>query len=996
MARPPSLPPASEDSSLEELHSALQRQRSLIETASPDDQELPLLLDTEGSIYYYKYLKTSLRDDIEQAVRSARAALQALPPPDADGANKRNRGIICGHLSGYLITVFQYAATNSVDLDYVNEALSLGRSALGLLLKGSEQWWSVLMAQAKPFSLSARQVFTLQQLDEAIELQKAAFGVDPMPHTLASQFLGGLNCLFSLRYEMSGDMSYLEQAIGHGYQALEMLKYADAMITEYTCLSASLLHRYQATSSLSSLEEALRISRLGTSSAMKVRQMPREKAAAFMNHGAILDALRQRFRETDPPQAFIALGGAIECGDAALKLLEDDKSEHAYILNMMGAWYSEKMKMTQDVAFGEQAAQILGLALESLPTNHHEYPKVLDNLVHVWDVQHQIMWVNGQRQPALEALNKAIDYAYAAVKSSYEHHPSHGPRLKNLAVLLCRKFQLTEDETARLEAKKYLELTVGLENAHPLTRIPCTIQAALFCKNDEIIKANNLLQKGLSLLPGLNLHSISSQDLQQALSQVAGLATFAAAVSLKAKRPLFEAVKSLEEARCVISGLAMSSNQDLSGLREINADLADTYEDLRKKLANDSKRMTVERAFRQARLDQAKHLQALLETEAEIRKLPGWESFQLPLTEKDVVSLASEGPIIVVNATKIGNSALIVTTQGIKHLLLEDMTYGDLEHYIGLLDKLGNEARRNAVPRKAKIAKEAASDAMMWLWRVAVRPILDSVELTASKRVWWLTTGLAGRAPFHAAGDHSPRSQDNTLSRVVSSYISSFKALKFARERNQATLSKLKMLLVTMSSNPPPHHNLNTAREERVVQEVFGDSMEHLSHPSTDKVLQKLPGHSVVHFACHGSSISYDPSRSGLLLAKDGNAAMLTISDLEKNPMTPGSIVYLSACSTAEQVDGKYADEAIHLANSFQSLGFPHVVGSMWGADDEAAGEIARRFYTNLFREIHTEGGAKDFHLNVASALHEATVQYMREVGGPNVTKWAPFVHIGA
>lgn len=59
-------------------------------------------------------------------------------------------------------------------------------------------------------------------------------------------------------------------------------------------------------------------------------------------------------------------------------------------------------------------------------------------------------------------------------------------------------------------------------------------------------------------------------------------------------------------------------------------------------------------------------------------------------------------------------------------------------------------------------------------------------------------------------------------------------------------------------------------------------------------------------------------------------------------------MAYLSACATAEQPDGKLADETIHLANAFQTLGFQHVIGTMWGANDAAAGEIAKRFHDRL------------------------------------------------
>ena len=509
-------------------------------------------------------------------------------------------------------------------------------------------------------------------------------------------------------------------------------------------------------------------------------------------------------------------------------------------------------------------------------------------------------------------------------------------------------------------------------------------------------KAHSLIQEAMTALSELDPRSISRQDIQHTLGQVSGLATNAAMIALEAGRTPFEALNALEEARCIISGLSMNSNADISELQQVNPELACRYEGLRTRLSEVSSTMKTRGNYRDARIQQAEILRDISKTEAEIRTQRGWESFQLPMTEENIQSLASEGPIIVVNAAMLRCDAIVVTEKEIKTIPLPGMKYKDLERNISLFNRLGNETRRNATPRIQRSSPSGALDGLLWLWKVAVQPILSNIELTSSKRVWWITTGLAGRAPFHAAGDHSPGSQSNTHSQVISSYISSFKALRFARER-LAVLPKINMLLVTMASNPGPHHDLNTSHEEKVTKEVFGDSMEHLAHPDPKLVLKKLADYSVVHFACHGFSIAYDPSKSGLLLlARNGDEAILSISDLEGVKLRSGAIAYLSACSTAEQADGKLADEAIHLANSFQALGFQHVIGTMWGADDIAAGAIAKAFYARLFSSEDSMDGRVISSAKVANALHEAVGDYMRSIRPGEVVKWAPFIHVGA
>jgi CHAT domain-containing protein len=185
-----------------------------------------------------------------------------------------------------------------------------------------------------------------------------------------------------------------------------------------------------------------------------------------------------------------------------------------------------------------------------------------------------------------------------------------------------------------------------------------------------------------------------------------------------------------------------------------------------------------------------------------------------------------------------------------------------------------------------------------------------------------------------------------------------------------------------MKSNPPPHKNLDTRHEEEVVHDVFGQFVTHLRQPDPASVLESLPDHSFVHFACRGISSVNNPAQNGLLLVKNGQ------------PANPEYIAYLSACSTAEQSDLKLADEAIHLANSFQALEFQHVIGTLWGADDTAAGEVARRFY----QKLRVGAGERDSGIESDDglAIHEALTEYKETLNGvKDILKWAPFIHIG-
>ena len=968
------------NSTLEELDKAISIHHGLLESFESDHPDRAFILHEQGAAWYMKYLKTADIAYLDEAVRTVREATEAIPQAEP------GRRTMLFNLSIFLGVRFE---EKLVERD-LEDAIANAQLALELSECRSDGWWNIHNHLAILLTRIAGHSATIETTDEAIKLHQEALDIIDPGNIHTAQYLRRLKSLWNSRATLSGLTRDLEKATEIGCRAVEMLHSGEGTKIKFGAgaeiLSVALFEHYQRTGLFSSLEEALRIS--------EIRLKEEGGLHALINHGSMLEAKCQRYIRTDPVKATQAIEDAIKTGEEALDMVQGDEPTAPRLLNMLGAWYATKMKITRDTTLGDSGAFILERALELTRPEAAETPLILNNLTHTREVQYQILSARGQQLAALESLNKAITHGREALKASQKTDPHLGERLKNLAVMLLSKHTVTDEDEWYDEAMEYFIKGAELSITPPLIRIPCAIQAGLCCReNSEISKAHQLLQSAISILPSINPQSISIQDLQQTLIQVNGLATFAASIAIEAGRPLVEALKSLEEARCVIAGLAMSSKVDVSGLERIAPDLATRYEGLRGQLAQAKKQLKVSGAYRLARKHQQELLQSIAETEADIRRLPGWESFQLPMGEHDYRSLASEGPIIVVNATILRCDAIIVTTDELKLVELPGMKYADLEKYVSLFSNLGNESRRNAVPRRKKAQTVTPFDALIWLWDVAVRHILDATPLTPSRRVWWMTTGLAGRAPFHAAGDHRPGSQNNTLSRAVSSYVSSFKALRFSRSKNAASIRRRNMLLVTMSVNPPPHRDLDTSHEENVIKEIFGETVEHLAQPGPESVLHELPKHSFVHFACHGASIAFDPSQSGLILVKDGESAMLSISDLEEADFKEGAVAYLSACSTAQQADNKLADEAIHLANSFQSLGFQHVIGTIWGAEDIAAGEIGKRFYKRLYSAAETIQGGDA--LDVSRALHEAVMDY-KEVVGEDVLAWGPFIHIGA
>jgi CHAT domain-containing protein len=217
-----------------------------------------------------------------------------------------------------------------------------------------------------------------------------------------------------------------------------------------------------------------------------------------------------------------------------------------------------------------------------------------------------------------------------------------------------------------------------------------------------------------------------------------------------------------------------------------------------------------------------------------------------------------------------------------------------------------------------------------------------------------------------------------------------------------------KFLAVVMPETPG-FSDLNVLSEVSTIEESVARSgiraTKVLEVPAKEDVLLGLADSSMVHFACHGESDPEDPSNSCLWLKSrhDGVAERLTVRELSRTVMTRAQLAYLSACSTAENSSTGLMDEVITVASSFQLLGFPHVIGTLWQANDDAANDVVRTFYQELVKNAasaSSESGRDVF----ATALHNA-VDALRAGKVPglrrkrnatdNVTAWAPFIYLG-
>lgn len=170
------------------------------------------------------------------------------------------------------------------------------------------------------------------------------------------------------------------------------------------------------------------------------------------------------------------------------------------------------------------------------------------------------------------------------------------------------------------------------------------------------------------------------------------------------------------------------------------------------------------------------------------------------------MTLADERPIVIFNTTKLWSDALIVTDMAIKSLVLQRMIFCEVDNKMKRFAGLVRRTRSTYTSRNAELEK-----ILLWLWDVAVEPVLKVLQFRCQPagvgmfpRVWWICIGRLAQAPFHVAGDNFRLSSTrNTVTRVMSSYIPTIKALLYPRQKKLELCGPdSRVLLVAMPTTP--------------------------------------------------------------------------------------------------------------------------------------------------------------------------------------------------
>ncbi|MFI6504515.1 CHAT domain-containing protein [Nonomuraea typhae] len=489
------------------------------------------------------------------------------------------------------------------------------------------------------------------------------------------------------------------------------------------------------------------------------------------------------------------------------------------------------------------------------------------------------------------------------------------------------------------------------------------------------------LEIAVELLPRAAWWGHRRDTRERLLAEHIGLAADAAACAVDAGQPAL-ALELLEGGRAVLWTQLLRTRTDRTALRQVAPRLAKRMDRVAAALERDrgmpaDKRMAL--VARWSRMDERAGVRLEREWDSLARRaqeaLPEG-AFIRPEYGSDLGPAGAEGPVVVVNVSRLGCCALIVRDgeEEPQVVGLPGLTYDDASAHA---QKYVTEGRDR---------EEVVGATLGWIWESVVSPVLDALgyreqEQESWPRLWWCPTGPLMTLPLHAAG--------KVLDCAVSSYTPALKVLVRARKARDTPpddAAEGRLLHVAVGDGPGQESLPGAARTRGYLERLLpADRRTTLDGQAATwrSVETGLRRHVWTHFDCHGVQDLNNPFQGGLVL----HDRTLTVADLAGIRHDRAEFAFLAACTTA--IGGaRVPDESITLTAALQHAGYQSVIGTLWTVPDRPAARIAQAVYGTLVHDGRLQPAES------ARALH-AAIRAERARSPRHPSAWAPFLHVG-
>ncbi|KAH6701978.1 CHAT domain-containing protein [Leptodontidium sp. MPI-SDFR-AT-0119] len=793
------------------------------------------------------------------------------------------------------------------------------------------------------------------------------------------------------RYNHRGDPSDLDSCIEINQDALNL---SSASRPALCCnLCGALTTRYAVSHAQSDLDKALEVG----SEAVFSTDNEYPLRALFLDNYA--NALYEKYGSTNSASD---LESSIEYGWEAMEMAQEQglPGLSGMSANLAGSLAS-RFKIYRRKSDLDDAVDLFTLAADTIDPQHPSFEKCLASKGNALRMRFEELGLESDLKLAVDVCTRAVNLRLS------EDFSIRGMCLNNLGKAYELRHEKKEQHYDFNKARTYYEMALELESAPPMLRVMAGYRGMLLTWSENPSLGVTFLRKATKLLPLISPRLLSRLDQQDNIATFSGLGSIGASIILESGGECQEALQTLEMSRGVMNSLLLETRLDTTDLDKYDSTLTKEFITLRDQLDGSSN------AFASAsdlpigptldmerRIKTSKRITDILEQIYSDQKMK--EVFLNP-SIKDL-SLLDNEMVVTINVSSVRSDALIVKRNRTWQLQLKDLHQEDVLHhareFLETLEIDSPVSRRKTNKRLHGPPKR--------LWEKIISPVLLELGIGGNTdewpHVWWIPVGLVSIFPLHAAGDHSGKTNDNALDRVISSYATTIRSLSYSWRVTQRALAatSTKAVFVAMASTP-------NQTDLRFANEEVSQLLDKIPQGVVTRVVLKSPVYkgdilsalqhcNIAHFSCHGIVDPLNPSNSSLLLS-DWETNPLTVADITALKVTSARLAYLSACHASSNRELDLLDEGIHLTGAFQMAGFPQTIGTLWQVDDERSGVVSQVVWDTMLNPdgtVHFDKAAEGLH-HAVRALRDQTrrIEGMEKKFPDQPMVWAPFIHMG-
>ncbi|KAG8996094.1 hypothetical protein FRB93_000945 [Tulasnella sp. JGI-2019a] len=911
------------------LEECIHNQQGFLFLCPIDHPDRTSTLNSLGNRLQTRFRRTGKMADLEDSIRHLQEALTLRPTGHPDRASTLSS-------LGIGLNLRFNQTRNMGDLGesirHLQEALTL--HPIGHLDRVSNLITLAIGLHAR-FDLTGN----VADLEESNLHFQEALTLHPTGHPERASTLSNLGVGLNTCFDWTGNMGDLEESIRYHREALALCPAGHReRASILNNLGSSLDKRFEWTENVADLEESIGHHQ----EALTLRPIGDPDRPITLNN--LANMLDTRFKRTG---SMAELDESICYRQEALTLHPTDHPGREAILNNFGNSLRARFDRTENMADLEVSIRHHQEALTLNPIGHPGRALALNNLALCLNTQFR-------RTGSIADLEESIRHHQEALTLRPISNPDRATTLANLGAVLCGRFERTGDTADLEESIQCFMAAAGHALSHLASRLLGAVNwitAARQYGHESLAEAYStymdLLDRSL-LLPASNIPDTHSHMVQIRGGRV-NMTEDATSHAIK-KHRLCEAVEIAERGRALLFTQLGSYRTPLDDLEIANKDLADRFRALSTVLDHSATSLPDTKTTLPVSGDPVARCQQMAadwdRTVNEIRQLDGFVGFLGATPFATLQKAAENGPVIIVNISRDGSDALIITTsEDPISVPLPDATPSAIR---ALANTLIVCTRSQADQPKSD---QRLTEVLRELWAMVVAPVVlqleNTLDLPVGLRIWWMPTSFAWWLPLHAAGPYKSGKR-NLPDRFVSSYTTTLSSLIRARAGYQPVKHVLgPRVLVIAQAEAEGQDQLPNVKVEVALICQLGTNVMVIEEGgcTKDAVLAGLRDMAWVYFSCHGHQLEQPFKSHFSLRAAD---ALLTLLDIIQNDLPQAELAVLSACHSASG-DPSAPNEVVNLAAGIMFAGFRSAVGTMWAIADKDGPVMADHFYKLCF-----------------------------------------------